>query len=103
MDWEKIKHDREEYFIKLRIWLDEARLWYNLQLQVQSTANFPNAASGMPFPGPHDGSQATPYTAFPPNFGMGQQNQALPHMNNLNYNGVPLYQTYPCKLPSQTS
>ncbi|ENN76843.1 protein FAM8A1 [Dendroctonus ponderosae] len=101
MDWTQIKQDREDYFEKLRKWLNEARLWHIL------SSNFPNPLPGAPFP---DGSQQqnyqNPYALFYQNPAFGQnvgfhaqnnpQMQQFPNGNTNNtLSGVPFYQTYP--------
>lgn len=101
MNWEKIKKDREDYFEKLRKWLDDARLWYSL------SAGFPSSLSGIPFPegtstNTQQQNQQNPYAAFYQAPGFGQNDRAQVGNNqqtpaaNVN-NGVPFYQTYPCK------
>ncbi|XP_066247311.1 protein FAM8A1 isoform X1 [Euwallacea similis] len=116
MDWQKAKKDREEYFEKLRKWLDDARLWYSLSASTGS-----NTLSGLQFP--LDGSQGqssniphnqqNPYAAFyqiPPadqnQEGHILNNEQFPNAdlgnnleNNNAFNRVPFYQTYPFILP----
>lgn len=101
MDWTQIKQDREEYFEKLRKWLNESRLWHIL------SSSFPNPLLGAPLPG---GSQQqnyqNPYALFYQNPAFGQnagyhvqnhpQMQQFPNTNTT-LSGVPFYQTYPCK------
>ncbi|KAL1492653.1 hypothetical protein ABEB36_010879 [Hypothenemus hampei] len=97
MNWERIKREREEYFEKLRKWLDEARLWYSL------SAGYSNTNPGsIEFQQNYQNF----YTAYCQNLVQNEgvrpdnnQQSSNGVSNNTTANGVPFYQTYPFILP----
>ncbi|XP_050314650.1 protein FAM8A1 [Anthonomus grandis grandis] len=106
MDWHRKIQERDEYFEKLRQWLDEARSWYSF-----SAAGFSNPLSGeangysQQYGQYLSNSYATFYQAAPlyQHGGTTVPNQQAQTgnapANNTNFNGVPMYQTYPFMIP----